>query len=155
MAEQLTGRWWKQGVAGAPGRIEQRTLGKVDILFNNAGIILFGTLEEHSDEVWQQILGVNLTGHFLCCRRVVSEMKKLGRGKIINNGSFVLELLGDIVIVDKTGKSIFDPTKDRVFPKEVITNDESFVILAVVSLDPANAPPDPTKPPDATKAKTK
>jgi NAD(P)-dependent dehydrogenase (short-subunit alcohol dehydrogenase family) len=63
------------------------TLGKVDILFNNAGMILFGTLEEHSDEMWQQILGVNLTGHFLCCRRVVPEMKKLGRGKIINNGS--------------------------------------------------------------------
>ena len=63
------------------------TLGKVDILFNNAGIVYMATLEDHSDDMWQQTLGVNLTGHFLCCRRVVPEMKKLGKGKIINNGS--------------------------------------------------------------------
>jgi NAD(P)-dependent dehydrogenase (short-subunit alcohol dehydrogenase family) len=63
------------------------TLGKVDILFNNAGIILIAPVEEHSDEMWQRTIDVNLTGHFLCCRRVVPEMKKLGKGKIINNGS--------------------------------------------------------------------
>ena len=63
------------------------TLGKVDILFNNAGIGEFAPLEEHSDEMWHRTIGVNLTGHFHCCRRVVPEMKKLGRGKIINNGS--------------------------------------------------------------------
>ena len=62
-------------------------LGKVDILFNNAGMFEFGTLEEHSDETWQRTIDINLTGHFLCCRRVVPEMKKLGKGKIINNGS--------------------------------------------------------------------
>jgi NAD(P)-dependent dehydrogenase (short-subunit alcohol dehydrogenase family) len=63
------------------------TMGKVDILFNNAGIIQVASLEEHSDEIWHRTIEVNLTGHFLCCRRVVPEMKKLGRGKIINNGS--------------------------------------------------------------------
>jgi short chain dehydrogenase len=63
------------------------TMGKVDILFNNAGIIQVASLEEHSDEIWQRTINVNLTGHFLCCRRVVPEMKKLGKGKIINNGS--------------------------------------------------------------------
>ena len=63
------------------------TLGKVDILFNNAGIGEFVSLEEHSDEMWQRTIDINLTGHFLCCRRVVPEMKKRGKGKIINNGS--------------------------------------------------------------------
>jgi NAD(P)-dependent dehydrogenase (short-subunit alcohol dehydrogenase family) len=63
------------------------TMGKVDILFNNAGMFQIASLEEHSNETWQRIIDVNLTGHFLCCRRVVPEMKKLGKGKIINNGS--------------------------------------------------------------------
>ena len=63
------------------------SLGKVDILFNNAGIGEFAPLEEHSDEMWQRTIDINLTGHFNCCRRVVPEMKKLGKGKIINNGS--------------------------------------------------------------------
>ena len=63
------------------------TLGTVDILFNNAGIFESATLEEHNDEMWHRIVDVHLTGHFHCCRRVVPEMKKLGKGKIINNGS--------------------------------------------------------------------
>ena len=63
------------------------TLGKVDILFNNAGVFESATLEEHSNDMWHRIVDVNLTGHFHCCRRVVPEMKKLGKGKIINNGS--------------------------------------------------------------------
>src|SRR5919109_1968749 len=50
------------------------TMGKVDILFNNAGIIQVASLEEHSDEIWHRTIEVNLTGHFLCCRRVVPEM---------------------------------------------------------------------------------
>ncbi len=39
-------------------------LGKVDILFNNAGIGEFAPLEEHSEEMWQRTIDVNLKGHF-------------------------------------------------------------------------------------------
>ncbi len=56
------------------------------------------------------------------------------------------DLLGQIIILDKTGKEIYDPTRDRIFPDEKIINDRSFVVLAVVVLDPATAPPDPNKP---------
>ena len=63
------------------------TLGKVDILFTNAGVFHMGMIEDHSAEMWLQTLNVNLTGQFLACQRVVPEMKKLGKGKIINNGS--------------------------------------------------------------------
>ena len=63
------------------------------------------------------------------------------------------ELGGDIAVVDKNGKTVFDPNKDRLLPKESILTDTSFVVLAVVALDPATAPPDPTKPQDPTKAK--
>ena len=58
------------------------------------------------------------------------------------------ELNGETVIqLDKNGKPIFDPKRDRNFPDEVITNDTEFVVLAVIALDPANAPPDPNKKP--------
>ena len=60
-------------------------LGKVDILFTNAGIFHMGYVEDHTSEMWLQTLNVNLTGQFLTCQRVIPEMKKLGKGKIINN----------------------------------------------------------------------
>ena len=62
-------------------------IGKVDILFTNAGIFRMASIEDHSPEIWLKTLSVNLTGQFLTCQRVVPEMKKLGKGKIINNGS--------------------------------------------------------------------
>ena len=58
------------------------------------------------------------------------------------------ELNGEIVVqVDKNGKAIFNPKADRIFPDEVITNDTEFVVLAIIALDPANAPTDPNKKP--------
>ncbi len=46
-----------------------------------------GMIEDHTPEMWMETLNVNLTGQFLTCQRVIPEMKKLGKGKIINNGS--------------------------------------------------------------------
>jgi len=58
------------------------------------------------------------------------------------------ELNGEIVVqVDKNGKAIFNPKADRIFPDEVITADTEFVVLAIIALDPANAPQDPNKKP--------
>ena len=64
--------------------------GRLDMLFNNAGM---GTpaipVEELSFEQWQAILGVNLTGAFLCTQEAVRMMKAQvpQGGRIINNGS--------------------------------------------------------------------
>ena len=63
------------------------TLGQVDILFTNAGVFHMASIEDHSPEIWMQTLNVNLTGQFLTCQRVIPEMKKLGKGKIVNGGS--------------------------------------------------------------------
>ncbi|MEQ9407755.1 MAG: SDR family oxidoreductase, partial [Fuerstiella sp.] len=64
--------------------------GRVDVVFNNAGISAPGDLlEDISVEAWRQVVDVNLTGAFLCTQaafRVMKQQNPMG-GRIINNGS--------------------------------------------------------------------
>lgn len=67
-----------------------KEFGKIDILVNNAGGIseaTGGAIESTTDEDWNRIIGINLTGQFLCCRAVVPHMKKNKYGKIVNVSS--------------------------------------------------------------------
>jgi len=71
-------------------RVIERTLaeyGRVDILFNNAGIVTGGTAETTSNEVWNETIAVNVTGVWHMCKLVIPHMKKQGGGVIVNNGS--------------------------------------------------------------------
>lgn len=64
--------------------------GRVDVLFNNAGVSIPETpIEEYAVEQWQSAIDVNLTGSFLCAREAVRVMKRQNPkgGRIINNGS--------------------------------------------------------------------
>jgi NAD(P)-dependent dehydrogenase (short-subunit alcohol dehydrogenase family) len=62
--------------------------GGVDVLFNNAGTNVPATpVEEFSLTAWEKVVGVNLTGAFLCAREAFRAMKTRGGGRIINNGS--------------------------------------------------------------------
>ncbi|WP_086664324.1 SDR family oxidoreductase [Lentzea kentuckyensis] len=62
--------------------------GRVDVLFNNAGMNVRATpIEEFSLSAWEKVVGVNLTGMFLCAREAFKVMKTHGGGRIINNGS--------------------------------------------------------------------
>jgi NAD(P)-dependent dehydrogenase (short-subunit alcohol dehydrogenase family) len=62
--------------------------GRVDVLFNNAGMNVRATpIEEFSLSAWEKVVGVNLTGAFLCAREAFRVMKAGGGGRIINNGS--------------------------------------------------------------------
>ncbi len=64
-----------------------RKYGRVDILFNNAGIVTSGTAETTSDGVWDQTMALNVTAVWHMCKLVIPQMKRQGGGVIINNGS--------------------------------------------------------------------
>jgi NAD(P)-dependent dehydrogenase (short-subunit alcohol dehydrogenase family) len=61
--------------------------GGVDVLVNNAGIFPRATLEETTEEVWDQIVAVNLKGVFFCCKYAMPVMRERGGGSVINIGS--------------------------------------------------------------------
>lgn len=56
-------------------------------LVNNAGIFPRATLEETTEELWDQIFAVNLKGAFFCCKHAVPAMRASGGGSIVNVGS--------------------------------------------------------------------
>lgn len=62
--------------------------GRMDILVNNAGILgPYYSVDEYPEEIWNQVISVNLTGTFLCCKAVLPVMKKQGSGTIVNIAS--------------------------------------------------------------------
>ncbi|MGQ0640491.1 MAG: mycofactocin-coupled SDR family oxidoreductase [Gemmatimonadaceae bacterium] len=61
--------------------------GRIDILFNNAGICAYGLSHELSEEAWDAMLDINLKGSWLVGRRVIPIMIAQRSGTIINNAS--------------------------------------------------------------------
>ena len=69
-----------------------KEFGRIDILINNAGIVMDKKLENMDIDRWNKVISVNLTGTFNCTKAVIKYMKKQGRGKIINISSIVGEI---------------------------------------------------------------
>ena len=68
----------------------KRTLeefGTIDVLVNNAGIYPSTSIEELTNQSWDQVIGTNLTGAFLCSRAAVPIMLEKKKGRIINVSS--------------------------------------------------------------------
>jgi NAD(P)-dependent dehydrogenase (short-subunit alcohol dehydrogenase family) len=61
--------------------------GGVDVLYNNAGVVRYGTVEELSVEDWDFQLDINLKGAFLTCKYAIPQMRQRGGGAIVNTAS--------------------------------------------------------------------
>ena len=64
-----------------------RAHGRIDILFNNAGVIIRKNIVELQEDEWDLVLDVNLKSVYLLSHFVIPHMKKTGGGSIINTGS--------------------------------------------------------------------
>ena len=75
-----------------------KEFGRIDILINNAGINIRGSIEELTYEQFRNVQGINVDGLWLCSKAVVPPMKQAGRGRIINMGS----TLGVVGLANRT-----------------------------------------------------
>jgi NAD(P)-dependent dehydrogenase (short-subunit alcohol dehydrogenase family) len=86
------------GTSAAADQIIQTAIdafGRIDILVNNAGILRDRTILNMSDEEWDDVLRVHLTGTFTCLRAAGRAMKAQGDGGRIINTSSTSGLLGN------------------------------------------------------------
>jgi NAD(P)-dependent dehydrogenase (short-subunit alcohol dehydrogenase family) len=70
-----------------------RHFGGLNVLVNNAGVLIAGTAESHTDEEWDVTFAVNVKGLWLMSRAVLPHMRNAGGGSIINLSS-VLGVVG-------------------------------------------------------------
>jgi cyclopentanol dehydrogenase len=73
---------WQRVVAAAIDRF-----GRVDVLVNNAGILLLKPLEETEEAEWDRVMAVNARSVFLGCKYILPAMRKAGGGSIVNVSS--------------------------------------------------------------------
>jgi cyclopentanol dehydrogenase len=73
---------WQQAVQRA-----EASYGKLDILVNNAAIVIHGAIEETSEDDWDRIMAVNMKGVFLGTKCAIPAMRRAGGGSIINISS--------------------------------------------------------------------
>jgi NAD(P)-dependent dehydrogenase (short-subunit alcohol dehydrogenase family) len=76
---------------GQVERLAERVLsevGRVDLLMNNAGVVLGGPFEKIPMDDWQWILDVNLLGPIRCLRAFLPHMLERGSGYVVNTASF-------------------------------------------------------------------
>ena len=80
---------------------------KIDILVNNAAVIIRKPLEDFEEAEWDTIHNTNLRGLFLCCQTVGREMIKRKKGKIINISSVLSQIA-------QSGRGVYATTKAGV-----------------------------------------
>jgi len=96
--------------------------GHIDILVNNAGIVgKAAPIQEVSNDDWNRILAIDLTGVFYCCRAVIPHMLARGSGRIINIASIAgKEGTPNMIPYSSAKAGVIGLTK--AFAKEVVKN---------------------------------
>lgn len=61
--------------------------GRLDILFNNAGVVIRGSIEEVEPDGWDRMMDTNVKGIYWMCRAALPVLRKQGGGVIVNNAS--------------------------------------------------------------------
>ncbi len=65
----------------------ERHFGRLNTIVNNAGAVVVASVERTSDEDWEKVIAVNLTGTFLVSRGALAALRRAGGGSIVNIGS--------------------------------------------------------------------
>lgn len=88
--------------------------GRIDILHNNVGILIFGGPIELSEEDWDRVVDVNLKSMFLTCKYALPYMEKQGSGSIINISSVagIRAMAAPTVSYEATKAGIIGLTRD-------------------------------------------
>jgi NAD(P)-dependent dehydrogenase (short-subunit alcohol dehydrogenase family) len=94
-----------------------RTINKIDVLINNAGIGVFTPFEQRTAKEFIEVMNVNLLGTFLMSQSAIIIMKKQKYGKIINIGSIYGQISSDERIYGDSGRNnseVYSATKAGV-----------------------------------------
>lgn len=70
-------------------QVAVETYGRLDVLFNNAGLTIPASVTEASEEIWTRSIEVNLKGVMLGCKYAIPELQKVGGGSIVNTASML------------------------------------------------------------------
>ncbi len=69
------------------GKIVKEKFGLIDIWVNSAGISVITPFFDHTEEIWDKTMNINLKSQFLCCKEAITQMLEKGKGSIINMSS--------------------------------------------------------------------